>query len=363
MSDKFRVGVIASGRIAREHGRGWADCERTEIVAIADAHPEALASYARDFDVPNQYVDYREMLEKEDLDIVSVCSWDPQHAEMTIAAAAHKPRAILCEKPMACSLGEADGMIIAAERNQVKLAIGHQRRFYSSWREARRMVQEGAIGEPKRLWSAVTGGMMNTGTHSVDFQLFVLGDARADWVMGQVERKTDHFIFGHRVEDRCCGIIGYEGGVEGVIENEMNRIYQVGAAIYGSEGMMEVWDNSLKYMVGGKAGWQEFEPTEAEKGGYGNAFVDQAYGICRWIDGDFDEYPGQAKYGKAALEIMMGVYESARMHERVNLPLLTRANPLDVAVETGVIPVERPGVWDERSFLVRGESMSWIKEK
>ena len=48
---KYRVGVIASGRIAREHGRGWNQCEQTEIVAIADSHPEALADYARDFNV------------------------------------------------------------------------------------------------------------------------------------------------------------------------------------------------------------------------------------------------------------------------------------------------------------------------
>ena len=52
MAAKYRIGVIAAGRIAREHGRGWAECEHTEIVAIGDAHPEALASYAADFNVP-----------------------------------------------------------------------------------------------------------------------------------------------------------------------------------------------------------------------------------------------------------------------------------------------------------------------
>ena len=283
---------------------------------------------------------------------------------MTIAAAVHKPQVILCEKPMACSLGEAEAMMIACERNGVKFAIGHQRRFYSSWREARQLIQDGAIGEARRLWSSVRAGMMNTGTHCVDFQRFALGDPQAEWVMGSVERKTDHYLFGHRVEDRCCGMIGYPNGVEGVIENEIaigGGLYQVGATIYGSDGMMEVNDNSLKYMVAGKAGWQVFEPTEDNRAGYGSAFTSQAYAICDWIDDKIDDYPGQAKYGKAALEIMMGVYESARMHERVSLPLQTRANPLDVAVETGAIPVERPGKWDERSFLVRGEAMSWLK--
>ena len=362
MAAKYRVGVIASGRIAREHGRGWTECEHTEIVAIGDSHPEALAVYAKDFNVKATYLDYREMMAKEDLDIVSVCSWDPQHAEMTIAAAAHKPKAILCEKPMAISLGEGERMVIACKRNDVKLAIGHQRRFFSAWNEARRMIRDGAIGEPLRLWTGVRAGMLNTGTHGIDFQLYALGDIQAEWVMGSVERKTDHHIFGHRVEDRCCGLIGYAGGAVGVIENELSGEYRVGAAITGTEGMMDVQGNSLKYMTPSKAGWQEFEPTEAKAGGYGDAFVHQAYGICDWIEGKVEDYRGEGEYGKAALEIMMAVYESARVHERVLLPLQTRDNPLDVAVEEGRIPVERPGFWDERSFLVRGESMSWTSK-
>jgi hypothetical protein len=159
-------------------------------------------------------------------------------------------------------------------------------------------------------------------------------------------------------------VIGYPGGVEGIIENELGTgggRYELGATIYGSDGIMEVNNNSLKYMMPEKAGWQVFEPTETNRTGYGSAFTDQANAICDWLEGKLDDYPGQARHGKAALEIMMGVYESARLHERVSLPLQTRANPLDVAVETGVIPVERPGAWDERAFLVRGEAMSWVK--
>lgn len=360
---KYRVGVIASGRIAREHGRGWTRCERTGIAAIADSHPEALASYAADFGVESTYLDYREMMAKEELDIVSVCSWDPQHAEMTIAAAAGKPKAVVCEKPMATSLGEGEAMITACERNNVKLAIGHQRRFYSSWNEAARLIADGAIGEPERLWTGVRAGMMNTGTHGIDCQFCLLGDPKALWVMGGVERKTDHHIFGHRVEDRCCGLIGYEGGATGVIENELSGNYMVGATVYGSDGMVVVDDNSLRYMTAKAAGWQKFEPVEEARGGYGDAFTDQANGIVDWIEGKVETYRNTGEVGKATLEVMMAVYESARMHERVDLPLKTRDNPLDVAVEEGRIPVERPGVWDERSFLVRGESMTWIADQ
>ena len=127
--------------------------------------------------------------------------------------------------------------------------------------------------------------------------------------------------------------------------------------------MIVVNDNSLRYMNAASNGWSVFEPSDKSEHGYGNAFVDQAYGICHWIEGNFEDYYGQAEHGRAATEIMMAVYESARVHERVRFPLQTRANPLDVAVEEGVIPVTRPGVWDERSFLVRGEGMSWIDKQ
>jgi predicted dehydrogenase len=205
--------------------------------------------------------------------------------------------------------------------------------------------------------------MMNTGTHGIDCQFCLLGDPKALWVMGGVERKTDHHIFGHRVEDRCCGLIGYENGATGVIENELSGNYMVGATVYGTDGMMVVSDNSLRYLTAKAAGWQEFEPEEQARGGYGDAFTDQANGIVDWIEGKVDSYRNTGEVGKATLEVMMAVYESARMHERVDLPLKTRDNPLDVAVEEGRIPVERPGVWDERSFLVRGESMTWIADQ
>ena len=67
---------------------------------------------------------------------------------------------------------------------------------------------------------------------------------------------------------------------------------------------------------------------------------------------------GQAENGLWTMQMMMGVYESARCHERVNLPMQTRANPLDLMVESGQLPVVRPGRYDIRSSLLSGEDMS-----
>jgi predicted dehydrogenase len=114
---KYRVGMIATGSIARSQARGWQRVPNVEMVALADTNEEARRAFGDEFGISMRYADYREMLDKEKLDIVSICSWHPQHAEMTLAAAARQPQAILCEKPMATCLGEADDMITACERN------------------------------------------------------------------------------------------------------------------------------------------------------------------------------------------------------------------------------------------------------
>ena len=133
---------------------------------------------------------------------------------MVIAAAARKPKAILCEKPMATCLGEADEMLIACRRNDVKLASGHMRRFFTAWEEAKRLVQSGAIGEPQRLWCVGIQGLLNYSTHLIDFMRWVLNEPSVEWVIGAVERKTDRYERAMRIEDACVGLIGFEGGVQ-----------------------------------------------------------------------------------------------------------------------------------------------------
>ena len=101
-------------------------------------------------------------------------------------AAEHGAKAVLCEKPMAVSLAEADQMITACRSSGTKLAIGHQRRFYPGWTEARRLISEGTVGKPMMVTGYVVDGLLNTGSHVVDGMRYVLGDPQAEWVMGAV---------------------------------------------------------------------------------------------------------------------------------------------------------------------------------
>src|SRR5437667_193472 len=77
------------------------------------------------------------------------------------------------------------------------------------------------IGKPTLLRSGPEGGLLNNGTHAIDLARFLLGDPAALWVIGQVERRTDRYERGHPIEDRCAGLIGFEGGARLVIESDM----------------------------------------------------------------------------------------------------------------------------------------------
>jgi predicted dehydrogenase len=357
----YAVAIIGCGGIAREHAKAWKTVPEVDLAALADAHPGALAELAAAFGVPAEhcYTDYRQMLDREQPAIVSICTWPGQHAAMTIAAAARAARVILCEKPMAVSLGEADAMLTAARRNRTLLAISHMRRFYSGWEEARRRVRAGEIGRPRRVWSVIRDGLLNWGTHTIDGIRFVLGDPTAEWVIGNLERKTDRHERGIRIEDACVGLIAFAGDIHAVVESDLTPYGSINFEIVGTEGMLQVDENQVRVFTSREGRWRNLDAPPEET--FSSPFAAQAHGVIAWLEGRIGahEFRNEARHGRATLEIMMAIYESARRHEVVHLPLQTRANPLDLMVESGDLPVERPGAYDIRSFLVRGEDMTW----
>jgi hypothetical protein len=171
--------------------------------------------------------------------------------------------------------------------------------------------------------------------------------------MGAAERKTDRYERAIRIEDACFGRFQMAGGIKAVIENDLVDKGSINYQIVGSSGVLDVDENNVRLMNAETNGWRVISE------GRDDPFAGQARGIVEWLDGKVEDYRGEAKKARATLEVMMALYESARCHEVVRLPLQTRANPLDLLVESGHLAVERPGKYDIRSFLVRGEQMSW----
>ena len=346
----YRAGIIGCGSVARMHMQGYQGVDAIDVVAIADPVEEALNGFGERYGIPTRYKDAREMLDAEQLDIVSICTWHKLHAPLTIVACARKPKAVLCEKPMATSLGECDQMIIAARRNNVKLAIAHQRRFNAAWTDARDLIAAGAIGEPRQIVARGGQGLLNDCSHLLDMMRYVLGED-AQWVIGNLERKTDRYERQTPIEDRSAGIIQFEGGAIGLLLQELAGPNYQGGVFYGTEGIIELDERKVRLLSSQSAGWEE------RQGQGEDPSIAQARELVEWIEGRV-EHRGEASNGRAAIEIIMAIYESARLHEVVQMPLRTMASPIERMIESGDLPVERPGSYDIRAFLLRGEDMS-----
>ena len=102
-----RAGVVGCGGISRSHTAAYANLEGVSLVALYDINPEALNARADEYNVVNCYTDYREMFELEKLDLISVCTHAPLHTPVTVAAAKSGIN-VLCEKPLAVDLQNAD---------------------------------------------------------------------------------------------------------------------------------------------------------------------------------------------------------------------------------------------------------------
>jgi predicted dehydrogenase len=162
----LRVGLIGAGTIALSaHLPAIARLKgQVELVAIADVRRDVAERAAARFGADAAYEDYRELLDRKDLDLVDICTPEFLHAEQTIAAAA-AGKHVLCEKPMAASVAEADAMLDACRRAGVRLMIAHSRRFTPRYRRIREAIDRGEIGEvrfvrenerrPRAMYSAL----------------------------------------------------------------------------------------------------------------------------------------------------------------------------------------------------------------
>ncbi|MDE2868195.1 MAG: Gfo/Idh/MocA family oxidoreductase [Chloroflexota bacterium] len=169
-------------RLPVSHAAAYYSVPDTELVAGCDLRPERAADFKRQWSVllPNLrvYPDHRAMLAAEDLDIVSVVTSDHAHAQVVVDAAEAGARGILCEKPIATTLADADRMIAATERAGIPLLVNHTRRWMSPWLQVARLIREGTIGRVQRIVASQGGPramLFRTGTHMCDSIVWFAG--------------------------------------------------------------------------------------------------------------------------------------------------------------------------------------------
>jgi predicted dehydrogenase len=165
--------------------------DNVTLAAIADHDPAGLRKAAERSGAPRQYLDYRELLEKEKPDLVSIAPRHPDcHKEMALAAIA-AGASLFMEKPMTESPAEADAILAAAEKKGVKLCIAHNRRWTSEFVQVKALVAEGLLGKIREVriqgkQDSRAGGedLIVLGTHDFDLMRFYFGDPL--WCFAQV---------------------------------------------------------------------------------------------------------------------------------------------------------------------------------
>jgi len=144
---KLRVGIIGTGGISNCHMSGYlALPDIVEVAAVCDINEPKVKAYAEKYNVPAWYTDYNEMLAKENLDCVSVTTWNSVHMPATVAAL-NAGANVICEKPMAMNAKEAELMLDAAKKSGKLLQIGFVRRFGDDARAAKKYIDAGVIGD------------------------------------------------------------------------------------------------------------------------------------------------------------------------------------------------------------------------
>ncbi len=326
----YRVAIIGTGGISRLHAQYYLAHPATEIVAVADTNPAALDSFCAEHPVPARYDDYRELLAVEKPDLVSVCTWQGTHSEISIAAAEAGAQGVISEKPMGEDLACADAMIAACEARGIPLAVHHQTRSHPSCAAARQAIAEGRIGEPRAVLCQTRGGLLNCGSHMIDIARYVLGDPSVAWVLGQAERTTNRHERGCRIEDLCAAIAGTEDGTRIIIESDLPSAAKDGnPVVLGTAGSLSVGYSGPSFISTQTEMWHELaeEPQPS--------FLEE---FIAWVEGG-PEHRSSARQAQATQEVMMGLYESARTRRLVPLPLAKRTSPLLEMIEDGTLPM------------------------
>jgi predicted dehydrogenase len=361
---KYRVAVIGrtgKGDYGHDLDGVWLRCDRAEIVAVADENEAGRAKAAAKLGVKAAYADYRQMLEKEKPQIVSVADrWLDCHHPMVLACAEHGA-SIFLEKPVAQTLQQADEMVETCRKHHVKCALAHQTRYSPRVKVIKDLIAEGRIGDVLELRGhgkedSRGGGqdMMVLGTHAFDLMRHFAGPAK--WCYSRIQTESRRSVSGDVREggeqmraivgDHIAAHFGF-GGVatgsfyshkakDGVSARYWLEIRGSKGVIHGGYGILPaayLCEDPSGMFGRSKKPWLEItsagvgkpETLDAKEIGNGNILI--VNDLIQAIEKDRPPLDS-IEDGRDALEMIMAVYESHRHERLVELPLKNRKHPL-----------------------------------
>ena len=375
MTRTYRAGIIGwTGRGNYGHGLdvAYQGMPGVEVVALSDPDPLGREEAGKRSGAQRLYADYREMLDTEDLQLVNVCPRLLGAREgMVIAAAESGAMGILCEKPFAQTLAQADAMVEACDRNGVRTAVAH-RRANAYEQHAKKLVDDGVIGDlqvmrghGKADHRAGAHDLMVLGTHMLDSMRFFAG-SDVESAHGHVTQDGRDVTPEHiREGDEEIGLIAgngvaayysFKNGVTAHYESYQGDVSRKGISgrwfgfeVYGTEGIFSLRNSPSGEMYHYPHGlwvpgendgkWErvlldEWENPDPPSGSRQDATHRSNHMIVRElieaIEEDREvENVSTGGDARAALEMIMAVHESQRLKARVSFPLENRENPYE----------------------------------
>jgi predicted dehydrogenase len=341
---RFGFGIIGAGVIATTHAEAIARVPGARLAAVTDTSLESAKRLAELTGCAAE-PDIDALLARDDVDVVTVCVPSGLHAEVGVAAAA-AGKHLIVEKPIDVTLEAADRLIGAARAAGVKLTVISQHRFDPGIVELRGLIDDGALGTLllgeastkwyrsqayydsgtwRGTWALDGGSLMNQGVHYVDLLLACMGPVAE---VTAITATQTHRI---EVEDVALALLRFRSGAVGTIVSSTS-VYPGLAQrleISGTHGTVVIEDGAIisRGLAGEPAdgqaadGQRDGQPTGASTPDIGIAsHVAQIAEFVDAIERDREPSP-TAQDGRAAMEVILAVYESARERRAVQIPL------------------------------------------
>ena len=230
--NKIHIAVIGAGTVARDNQiPAFLKCSEAEVTAVFDRHIERAEALAGSYGIPKAYCRLEDVLADKDIDCVSICTGNVSH-ESLVLAAAEAGKNILCEKPMAISVEQAENMRRAVEKNNVTFMMAFVNRFRQESILLSEMQRQGRFGEiyharcgwvrrrgtPSGWFTDRSksggGAVLDIGVHVIDLTWYLMGRPRPVSVSGVTHRRIGAY------ETRSVKGWAAAGAKNGVFDNE-----------------------------------------------------------------------------------------------------------------------------------------------
>ncbi len=238
---RVRAAIVVLGWPGIQHLKGYIACKRSEVVAVCDLDEKRCKEVAKEYDVPQIFTNHRRMLENNEIDLVSVCLPNFLHAPISIDAL-NAGKHVLCEKPPATTVQEAQTMADVAEKNRCVLMYALVQRFDGHAQLLKRMIDAGEFGEVyfgkagyirrrgilmgREGWfvdKARSGGgaLIDIGVHALDCVWWLMGSPEPVAIIGAAYSKFGHLVpkdVKYDVDDATFAQIRFENEATIVLE-------------------------------------------------------------------------------------------------------------------------------------------------